>query len=461
MTDVKKIRTDVDNETFWREVGLDIERHDDLMKILPPVFQSVFLSQQNRPENIAYFDSFILDLHGKRPKEVYDRKNNGDKVIGAFCAFFPEEFVHAVGAVPLILCGGAEFPIADAEKILPRNSCPLIKSSFGFKISNLCPYFQSADLLVGETTCGGKKKMYELLCEYVPTYVLHLPHKKNDDVSRVLWFEEVKKFKRIVEDLTERDITDEKLRAAIDLVNRKREALARVYSTRKADPVPISGKDVLLVMQLALFDDAARFVKKTNELAEELEARVERGEGVAPKGAPRVLISGTPMTIPNWKLHDTIEKSGAVVVTEESCTGTRYFTDLVDTSGASSSDDLIKSMAEKYLHINCACFTPNDERPEDVVRLAKEYNADGVVYYVLQFCHEFNIEYTKVERALRAEGIPVIKIETDYSDSDRGQLKTRIETFVEMLKRSRSSKASKAASTTTQEDVIKASVFGS
>ena len=434
MTEDKKIRTDVDNETFWREVGLDVERHDILMKGLPPIFQNAFLTQNNRPQTISYFDSFIEDLHGKRPKEVYDRKNIGDKVIGAFCAFFPEEFVHAAGAVPLVLCGGAEFPIADAEKILPRNTCPLIKSSFGFKISNLCPYFQSADLLVGETTCGGKKKMYELLGEYVPTYTLHLPHKKNDALSRNLWFEEVKLFKGRVEELTGRKVTEENLRDAIDLANRKRQALARVYNTRKADPVPISGKDVLLVMQLALFDDAERFVRKTNELADELEARVIRGKGVTARGIPRVLISGTPMTIPNWKLHDTIEKSGAVVVAEESCTGTRYFTDLVDTSGASSTDDLIKAIAEKYLHINCACFTPNNERPEDVVRLAGEYKADGVVYYVLQFCHEFNTEFAKVERALKEAGIPVIKIETDYSDSDKGQLKTRIETFVEMLR---------------------------
>jgi benzoyl-CoA reductase/2-hydroxyglutaryl-CoA dehydratase subunit BcrC/BadD/HgdB len=240
-----------------------------------------------------------------------------------------------------------------------------------------------------------------------------------------------------VEELTGRAITEDMLRKAIDLANKKREALARVYNTRKADPVPISGKDVLLVMQLALFDDAARFTQKTNELAEELEQRVRQGIGVAPKGAPRVLISGTPMAIPNWKLHDTIENSGAVVVTEESCTGTRYFTDLVDVNGASTTDDLIKSMAEKYLNINCACFTPNNERPADVVRLAKEYHADGVVYYVLQFCHEFNTEYAKIERALKAEGIPVIKIETDYSDSDSGQLKTRIETFVEMIRSSK------------------------
>jgi benzoyl-CoA reductase/2-hydroxyglutaryl-CoA dehydratase subunit BcrC/BadD/HgdB len=233
LTKIRKIRTYVDNETFWRQLGLDIERHDVLMKVPPQAIQSVFQSQENRPKSIEYYDSVIMDIHGKRPKEVFDRKNKGDKVIGAFCNFFPEEIVHAAGAVPLSLCGGVELPISDAEKILPRNTCPLIKSSFGFKISRLCHYFQLADLLVGETICGGKKKMYELLGEHVPTYVLHLPHKKDDAISRNLWFEEVKKFKGLVEGLTGREITDNKLRKAIDLVNRKLEALARVYKHQK------------------------------------------------------------------------------------------------------------------------------------------------------------------------------------------------------------------------------------
>src|SRR5574341_993753 len=137
--------TQISNEEFWKDLGIDIEKHDVLMKVLSVVYQDVYLTQKNRPEKIAYFDNFIADIHGARPKEVVERKKNGDKVIGAFCAYFPEEIVHAAGAVPLILCGGADFPVADAEKVLPRNTCPLIKSSFGFRISRLCPYFLSAD----------------------------------------------------------------------------------------------------------------------------------------------------------------------------------------------------------------------------------------------------------------------------------------------------------------------------
>jgi benzoyl-CoA reductase/2-hydroxyglutaryl-CoA dehydratase subunit BcrC/BadD/HgdB len=316
----------------------------------------------------------------------------------------------------------------------------LIKSSFGFRVSRTCPYFLSADLLVGETTCGGKKKMYELLDDYTPTYTLQLPHKKDDAESRKLWFTEVKLFRDKIQEITGRKITHDKLRDAIVRVNKKREILQKLYDTRKANPPPISGKDVLLIMQLAFFDDVDRFVQKTGELIDELKNRIKRGEGVVPKDTPRILISGTPMTVPNWKLHDIIEKSGAIVVAEESCTGTRYFSELTEADDGSVNTQL-KNIAERYLHINCACFTPNIERPDDVVRLAKEYKADGVVYYVLQFCHEFNIESTKVEKALKDEGIPVIKIETDYSQSDTGQLKTRLETFIEILKSSKASKA--------------------
>lgn len=239
-----------------------------------------------------------------------------------------------------------------------------------------------------------------------------------------------------IEYITGNKITYDKLKDAIKRVNRKRDILQKLYSTRKASPPPISGKDVLLIMQLAFFDEVDRFVEKTGELIKELKERIKHGKGVVPKDTPRILISGTPMTVPNWKLHHIIETSGAVVVGEESCTGTRYFSELVEADSGSVNNQ-IKNLAERYLHINCACFTPNVERPEDVVRLAKEYKADGVVYYVLQFCHEFNIEFTKVERALKYEGIPVVKIETDYSQSDTGQLKTRLETFIEILKASK------------------------
>jgi benzoyl-CoA reductase/2-hydroxyglutaryl-CoA dehydratase subunit BcrC/BadD/HgdB len=137
------------------------------------------------------------------------------------------------------------------------------------------------------------------------------------------------------------------------------------------------------------------------------------------------------MAIPNWKLHSIIEGSGAVVVGEESCVGERNFRDLLD-ENFSTVDEGLKKMADRYLEIDCACFTPNDERLENIKSMTKKLRADGVIHYALQFCTPYMMEAYKVEKALGK--IPFMRMETDYSMEDVGQLKTRVEAFLEMVK---------------------------
>lgn len=254
--------------------------------------------------------------------------------------------------------------------------------------------------------------------------------KRQKDI--VAWKDEIEAFAEKVEEFTGQELTAEKLAAAIKLVNEKRAALARVFETRKADPAPISGKDALLMMQIAFFDDPARCAQKANELADELEARVAAGTGVFPKGTKRILLTGTPLAVPNWKLHHLIETSGAVVVCEEMCTGTRYFENQVDET-AKTLDEQFMALSERYMKNNCACFTPNPGRVEDVVRLAREYHVDGVIDTNLKFCTLYDVEGSTLEQALDAEGIPVLGIETDYTDNDAEQLRTRIGAFIELL----------------------------
>ncbi len=185
-------------------------------------------------------------------------------------------------------------------------------------------------------------------------------------------------------------------------------------------------------MQVAFYDDVPRFTQMVNKIADELEARIAAHTGALPADAPRVLVTGSPMSIPNWKLHDVIEKAGGAVVMEELCTGSRYYEKLVDET-ATGLDGMLDAVSEKYLDINCACFTPNPGRMEDVVRLAQEYGAKGIVHYALQFCAPYQIEATSVERAAEKAGIPVLRIDTDYSMEDIGQLSTRVEAFLEMI----------------------------
>ena len=420
-----------DNREMWRELGIDLKQHDLLMNALPPVYKEMYLSQKNRPKGMEFFDFVVGDIHGIRVRELRQHAKDGGKVVATYCVFVPDEIILAAGAVPVGLCAGTSFSISVAEQVLPRNTCDLIKSSFGFKLGRTCPYVQASHLIVGETTCDGKKKMFEILSEYQPVHVMEVPNKKNR-VSRELWLSEMVAFKGIVEKLTGNKITEEKLAQAIKLVNGKRRALQRLYHARKASPPPISGKDALLVTQVSFYDDVARDTQQINALCDELEKRIANKEGVFSPRAPRILVSGCPMAIPNWKLHHLLETSGAAVVCEESCIGTRAFSDLV-AEDKRTMDDQLEAIADRYMQIHCACFTPNAERIEDIMRLAKEYKVDGVVHYNLLFCHTYATEAVRVAKALEKEGIPLLRLETDYGD-DSGQLRTRIDAFLEMIR---------------------------
>lgn len=416
---------------MWKELGMDLENHDNLCAVLPVAFGDIYLSQENRPESMGFWDFVVSEIHGIRPSELIEAQKKGQKVFGTFCVYVPDEVVIAADGIVTGLCGGSQFWVPDGEAVLPKSTCPLIKASVGARLGKTCPFFRIADMYVGETTCDGKKKAWEILGEDVPMYIMDMPQmKRTKDVEK--WADEVKEFAGVVENFTGNKITPEKLREAIHIINEKRKALARVYEARKAEKLPISGKDTLLMMQIAFFDDPVRCAQMANKLADELEQRIKDGVSVFPEGTKRILVTGTPMAIPNWKLHHIIETSGGAVVCEETCTGTRYFENLVDETKETLQEQY-QAIARRYMGINCACFTPNHGRVDDILRLAKEYRVDGVIDVNLKFCCLYDTEGYTVEKALKEAGIPVLGIETDYTDTDAEQLRTRIEAFIEML----------------------------
>lgn len=420
-----------DYRKMWEELGMNVDMHDQLCEVLPQAFGDVYLSQENRPEGMDYYNFVVSEIHGVRPAELIEHQKKGGKVFGTFCVYVPDEVVFAADAIATGLCGGSQFWVPGGEKVLPTNTCPLIKASVGARLDRTCPFFRIADMYVGETTCDGKKKAWEILAQDVPVHVMNLPQmKRAKDVKA--WAEEIADFKNVVEEFTGNKVTAEKLAASIKLINDKRRALARLYDLRKNDKLPISGKDVLLISQIAFYDDPSRFTQMTNTLCDELDKRVADGVSVFEEGTKRIMLTGTPLAIPNWKLHNLVETSGGAVVCEEMCTGTRYFEKLVDET-KETVDEQIIALSERYMNINCACFTPNEGRIEDILRLAKEYKVDGVIDVNLKFCGLYDVEGYNVEKAMKEAGIPVLGIETDYTDSDAQQLRTRISAFIEML----------------------------
>jgi benzoyl-CoA reductase/2-hydroxyglutaryl-CoA dehydratase subunit BcrC/BadD/HgdB len=419
-------------QEMWGSLGLNLEAHQGLLAVLSDAYQSIYLGQKNRPKGMGYFDFVVSEVHGARIMELLNEKKAGKHIIGTFCVYVPEELILALNGVSIGLCAGADVGAEEAEKYIPRNTCALIKGFMGFKLAGLCPYVESADLIIGETTCDGKKKAYEIFDEITgKVYVMELPNKKGED-GKLLWAKEVGKLAAKLSDLTGLQLTVDNLRKAAEVVNAKRRALQRLSSLRACDPAPISGLDSLLINQISFYDDPERFTTKVNELCDELEQRVKESNGVAPKGATRLLVSGSPMAIPNWKLHSIIEGSGAVVVGEEACVGERNFANLL--GDFDSVEEAVQKMADRSMGINCACFTPNDERLSDIKNLSSKLHAHGVVHYALQFCTPYMIEAYRAKGAVEAAGLPFLRVETDYSLEDAGQLRTRVEAFIEMIR---------------------------
>jgi benzoyl-CoA reductase/2-hydroxyglutaryl-CoA dehydratase subunit BcrC/BadD/HgdB len=222
-----------DNREMWTELGIDLKRHDVLLGGLGPAYADIYLSQKDRPKGMGFFDFVVGDIHGIRVHELREHAKKGGKVVATYCLFVPEEFVWAAEGIPVGLCAGAHFSVPLAEEVLPRNTCPLIKSSFGFKLGRLCPYVQTSHLIVGETTCDGKKKMFETLGQYQPVYVMEVPNKKSK-YGRALWAGEVQEFKKVIEKLTGIEITLDNLKEATRKVNGRRRALQRLSNLRKA-----------------------------------------------------------------------------------------------------------------------------------------------------------------------------------------------------------------------------------
>ena len=302
----------------------------ELKKDLPEIFEEFADQRRN---------SFLA---------IKKLKEQGVPVVGAFCTYLPKELPRAMGAAVVGLCSVSDETIPDAEKDLPRNLCPLIKSSYGFAKTDKCPFFYFSDLVVGETTCDGKKKMYEMLADFKPVYVIELPNRQSEE-GIAMYRREIIRFKEELERRFETTITEEAIRHEIHLNNEITKSLLRLQYLMANDPAPVSGLKSMLL-------------------------------------------------------------------TDE------------------ENPDVYDALARRYLGIGCSCMSPNPNRLAMLDKLIDEFHVDGVVDIILQACHTYNVETALVGKLVKEKkGIPYTVVETDYSQSDVGQIQTRMAAFVEML----------------------------
>ncbi|MDR3555160.1 MAG: double-cubane-cluster-containing anaerobic reductase [Syntrophobacteraceae bacterium] len=369
-------------------------------------------------------ERFLLDI-----SELQDK---GQKVAGIYCLFAPVEIVRAAGAIPVSLCGKKEKPIADAEKTLPANLCPLIKSSYGYAVTDTCPFFSASDILIGETTCDGKKKMYEFLGRIKPLHLMHLPYSVDQPGALRFWHEEILRLAKFIEESTGQRIDNDHLRFQIHINNKIRKLLSRISRFQAAEVIPISGLDMMSVMETKSFSVTPEdYISLLQEFIAQMEDIAARGFSPFEPEAPRILLTGSPVGKGCEKVLQLIEECGGAVVCMENCTGVKGLDLLVD----ERAKDPFLAIARRYLQIPCSCMSPNIGRMALLGNIISEFHIDAVVDLSWQCCHTYNIE-SRVVGDLVENGcnLPFLHIETDYGSSDLEQLRTRIEAFLEMTR---------------------------
>jgi len=352
-------------------------------------------------------------------------KARGRPVVGILCEFTPREILLAAGAVPVCLCGGSAKMVPPAERELPANLCPLIKSTYGYHLEKQNPFLEMADLVVAETTCDGKKKMYELLAASRPMHVLELPQKPDEPDAFDHWLRELRRLKAELERRFGVCITDARLREAVRTMNRERALRRRLAETMKADTPPMTGR------QLLDLRSSISAIPADLEAYERILDALGRVRPAGADGRVRVLMTGVPMAHGAERVLEITEKVGGIVVAMENCTGLKPILEDVDEEAA----DPLRAIAEKYFHLPCSVMTPNDRRLDSLRRLAADYRPACVVELVWQACLTYDVESNRVKRLAEEDlGLPYLRIETDYSPSDSARIAVRVEALYETVR---------------------------
>ena len=382
----------------------------ELIKELPAVFEEFAEARRNAFINV---------------KKV---KDQGIPVIGSYCTYFPQELAVAAGCATVGLCSTSGETIPVAEKDLPANLCPLIKSSYGFAKADKCPFFYFSDIVIGENTCDGKKKMYELMSDFKDVFVMDLPNSQSENGLQ-LYKAELLRLKAYIEEKFGITITDDDMRKAVKLENEIRVAKKHLIDTMKNDPCPVSGLDMFKVLYGSGFKfDHEAIPGEVYAVRDKIEKEFAEGKKLDKR--PRIVITGCPIGGVTEKVIKAIEDNGGVVVAMENCVGAKQYDRLID----EDAEDIWEATAYRYLQIGCSVMTPNPNRYDLLGRTIDEYKADGVLEMTLQACHTYNVESKSIEKFCTEEKhVPYFHVETDYSTADVAQLNTRIAAFIEML----------------------------
>jgi benzoyl-CoA reductase/2-hydroxyglutaryl-CoA dehydratase subunit BcrC/BadD/HgdB len=361
---------------------------------------------------------------------IIAKRNIGAPVVGMYCGYAPVELVRAMGAVPIFLCAFSRKTIPAAEVILPSNLCPLIKSSYGFIITDTCPFYGLSQAIIGETTCDGKKKMFELISHIKPTHIMDLPQLPDEEEALPNWTVMVHKLRDWLEKTFRTKITNDRIEEEIKETNKKNRLMNDFFKYTAHSPPAISWSEMYDVIGLELVSNSDELQRLLEDITPKLDERIREGEFIGNGHSPRVLVSGCPVGGDAAKVFKVIEEAGGVVVAMEACSGMKGYSIHID----EDTGDPISALAKAYLKIPCSCMTPNQRRFDTLDEMIERFKPNTVIDVILQACHSYNVESHRIEHHVRNKyRLPFLKVETDFTESDRAMIKTRVQALFESI----------------------------
>lgn len=375
-------------------------------------------------------DGFVGEPAKRSLAYIQSQREKGKNVVGIYCGYAPSEVIRAMNAVPAVLCAFANKTIEAAETVLPANLCPLIKSSYGFIKTDTCPFFALSEAVIAETTCNGKKKMFELISAIKPMCVMDLPQLPDQKEALNNWTVMIKKLKSFLETTFNCKIEDDAVREEIKETNVKNTLMNKIFDFAALKPLPITWTEIYDLTFLAQVSSTKDMISLLEDCIAKLDKRVKAGIYHGNPDSPRVLVTGCPVGGDATKVFKVIEEVGGVVAVLDSCSGMKPFAGSIEENAS----DPYAAIAKHYLEVPCSCMTPNNRRLSELDKMIERFEPDAVIDVVLHACHSYNVESHKIkEHVTNKHSMPFLKIETDYSQSDVEQIRTRVEALLETL----------------------------
>lgn len=372
----------------------------------------------------------IEELYNDRGKRARELREAGKKIIGYFCCFVPDEIITALDMVPYRIQGSQSDPIDEADALLEPMACPFARSCFNLALKG---EYDFLDGFVAPHSCDTIEHLYHIWHSNKPSpfnHMINVPHMMGPS-SDQFYKKELQYFISRLEEFSGRKLEAQKLKDAIRLYNRRRALLRELYGLRRENPPRMSGTEITKVLVAGMGITAVEHI----DLLETLIAEIKKRPAPGPDGLPRIFLWGNE--IDDIAFVKLVEECGAHVVMDDLCTGSRFFWEDVP-----ETEDPLDGLATRYLCTHCPrSLKPQDgNRAEDlesrfsyIREFVDDWKANGAIFYIVRYCDTCELEGPDLKEYLNGLKLPVLMIEDDYSTSTIGQLRTRIQAFLEMI----------------------------